>query len=261
MPDGTVINYRYDGSFDGLLTCVFESFEKKEIPQEINGPDAGQMSLFAEKEILTDEAKAKRVLASIPKKINAEALSFIRRAYLTCLPGKERYILLFLHKGFRMGAKVMRLLSDDVVNVLFKAVKRLGNEAHLLKEFIRFSVYDQVLAAQITPKNFVLPFLGQHFAERFPNEAFLIYDTTHQMALTYEKGSIQINPVENFSMPAPSEEERQFRRLWKMFYDTIAIKERENPRCRMSMMPKRYWVNMTEFAVETDPAMLLPIKI
>ncbi len=261
MPDGRVVKYRYDGSFDGLLTCVFESFEKKEIPHEISGPDAGQMSLFAEKVIVTDEEKARRVLVSIPQKIGDEALFFIRRAYLTCLPQKERYILLFLRKGFHMGAKVMRLLGDDVVSVLFKAVKRLGNEAHFFKEFLRFSVYDTVLAARITPKNFVLPFLGQHFAERFPSEAFLIYDTTHEMALTCENGKISINAVENFTMPAPSDEERQFRRLWKMFYDTIAIKERENPRCRMSMMPKRYWVNMTEFAVETDPAMLLPIKI
>ena len=146
----------------------------------------------------------------------------------------------------------MHMLSDDVVNVLFKAVQQLGNEAHLLKEFIRFSVYDNVLAAQITPKNFVLPFLGQHFAERFPNEAFLIYDTTHSMALTYEKGNMQIRPVEHFSMPAPSEEEKRFRRMWKMFYETIAIKERYNPRCRMNMMPKRYWANMTEFAVEYE---------
>lgn len=261
MPDGRTVNYRYDGSFDGLLCCVFESFEKKEIPQEINGPDEGQMSLFTEKEIATDEEKARRVLASVPRKIGPDALSFIRRAYLTCLPQKEKYILLFLRKGYEAGAKVMRLLGDTVVSTLFKAVQQLGNESHLLKEFIRFSVYDNVLAAQITPKNFVLPFLGQHFADRFPNEVFLIYDTTHRMALTYEKGDLQIRPVEHFSMPAPSEEEKQFRRMWKMFYQTIAIKERYNPRCRMSMMPKRYWVNMTEFATETDKNVLLPIKI
>lgn len=261
MPDGETVNYRYDGSFDGLLCCVFESFDKKEIPQKINGPDAVQLSLFTEKEIVTDEEKARRVLASIPKKIGPDALSFVRRAYLTCLPQKEWYILLFLRKGYRVGGKIMHMLSDDVVNVLFKAVQQLGNEAHLLKEFIRFSVYDNVLAAQITPKNFVLPFLGQHFAERFPNEAFLIYDTTHSMVLTYEKSNMQIRPVEHFSMPAPSEEEKRFRRMWKMFYETIAIKERYNPRCRMNMMPKRYWANMTEFAAETDKNALLPVKI
>ena len=38
-----------------------------------------------------------------------------------------------------------------------------------------------------------------------------------------------------------------YRRLWRRFYDTIAIRERENPRCRMTNMPKRFWGTMTEF--------------
>ena len=36
----------------------------------------------------------------------------------------------------------------------------------------------------------------------------------------------------------------------RRFYDTIAIRERENPRCRMTHMPKRYWGTMTEFQGE-----------
>ncbi len=49
-------------------------------------------------------------------------------------------------------------------------------------------------------------------------------------------------------MPAASAEEERYRELWKGFYDTIAIKERHNPRCRMTMMPKRYRGHMTEFS-------------
>ena len=45
-------------------------------------------------------------------------------------------------------------------------------------------------------------------------------------------------------------EELQYRRMWQTFYDTIAIQGRENPRCRMTHMPKRYWDNMTEFQRE-----------
>ena len=51
-------------------------------------------------------------------------------------------------------------------------------------------------------------------------------------------------------MAAPSVQEAQYRRLWKRFYDTIEIKERHNPRRRMSHMPKRYWETMTEFQDE-----------
>ena len=48
-------------------------------------------------------------------------------------------------------------------------------------------------------------------------------------------------------MAPPDEAEARYRLLWKRFYDTIAIRERENPRCRMTNMPKRYWGTMTEF--------------
>ena len=37
------------------------------------------------------------------------------------------------------------------------------------------------------------------------------------------------------------------RELWKLFFKTIEIEGRHNPRCQMTMMPKRYWGCMTEF--------------
>ena len=43
------------------------------------------------------------------------------------------------------------------------------------------------------------------------------------------------------------EEELCFRALWKRFYETVAIRERENPRCQNTFLPKRYRGTMTEF--------------
>ena len=31
-----------------------------------------------------------------------------------------------------------------------------------------------------------------------------------------------------------------------MFFKTISIKERKNPRCQMQFMPKKYWKNLLE---------------
>ena len=247
MPDRSNLIYLYDGSFDGLLCCVFESYDKKEIPADIFSPDTVQTVLLPQKEVVTDPKKSARVLISIPKKMGADALDFIRHAFLTCLPQKELYILLFLRMGFRFGPSVMNMLADDVVNTLFKAVKHLNNEAHLLKGFIRFSVFNGALAAAIEPKNIVLPLLTLHFRERYPEERFLIYDRTHAMALIYQPYRAEIIPVDDLQLPEPDEEERAFRELWRLFYNTIEVQGRHNPKCRMSHMPKRYWKYMTEF--------------
>jgi len=239
--------YRYDGSFDGLLCCVFESYDKKEVPMDILQPDTPQTLLFQAKEIRTDSSKAARVLASIPKKIGTQAFDFVRHAFLTCFSQKELYILRFLRMGYRYGPSVMGMLTNDVVNTLFKAVKHLNNESHLLKGFVRFSILNQVLIAAIEPKNYVLPLLTEHFCERYPEERFLIYDKTHGMALVYEPYQSNLIAIEALEIPEPDEEEQSFRELWQLFYDTIEVQGRHNPGCRMSHMPKRYWKCMTEF--------------
>jgi probable DNA metabolism protein len=253
--------YRYDGSFDGLLCCVFESYEQKEIPSAIFRPDAFQTSLLPVKEITTDSEKASRVLVSIPQKIGDSALDFVRRAFLTCLDQKELYILLFLRKGYRYGTSVMSMLTDDVVDRLFKAVKHLGKESELLSGFLRFSIFNNILVAEIEPKNVVLPLLTKHFCERYPEERFLIYDKTHFMALVYQPHQSAVIPIDDLELPEPDEEEQSFRELWRLFYDTIEVKGRHNPKCRMSHMPKRYWKYLTEFGYTTKHSIAAKRKL
>ncbi|QDR81410.1 TIGR03915 family putative DNA repair protein [Sporomusa termitida] len=247
MPAGSDLIYCYDGSFDGLLCCVFESYEKKEIPVDILVAATAQPLLFSTKEIPTDSQKAGRVLASIPQKLGPAALVFIQQAFLTCLGQKELYILLFLRLGYRNGPSVMNMLTDNVVGTLCRAVKHLERESHLFKGFLRFSIFSNVLVGEIEPKNYVLPLLTQHFCERYPEERFLIYDKTHGMGLVYQPYQSAVIPISSLDLPAADAEEQRFRELWQLFYDTIAIEGRYNPTCRMSHMPKRYWTYMTEF--------------
>ena len=133
------------------------------------------------------------------------------------------------------------------------AVRHLNGEAHLLKGFIRFSELGGVLGSEIEPKNRVLPLLRPHFCTRFPQESFFLHDRTHGEALLHQKGKWTILPVEDFQMGPAGEQELAYRRMWRQFYDTIAIEGRYNPTCRMTHMPKRYWGQMTEFQRE-DPS-------
>ncbi len=255
--DGVCI-YEYDGSFDGLMCCVFESYENKELPMDVLPQGAQLPMLLPVKVIETDAERAKRVKASIPKKMGKEAAEFVRNAFLTCHPQKELLTLKFLRLGFRCGPSVMDMLTDETVHALFTAVNHLKHEAHLYTGFIRFSETNGALTSQIEPKNFVLPLISPHFCERFPGERFLIYDKTHDMALLHENGKTAICGIEDFEQPRPGAEELKFRELWRLFYDTIEIKERHNPRCRMSHMPKRYWSCMTEFVREELETRALP---
>ncbi len=248
MPDRSDVVYSYDGSFRGLMTCVYESFYAREIPGNIVSWSHGQATLYDVKEIKTDSEKARKVMKAISEKISGEAMTFVYHAFLTCLCGREAHILDFIYLGFKYGRKVMRMLTDETVYILNKAVGHLLNETALLRGFVRFSDFGGGLVATIEPKNNVLPILKYHFLSRYPQGFFLIHDKTNSLLLIADRGKSRIISVDGFTPPSAESDELRYRALWKSFYDTIAVEGRENPKCRMSHMPKRYWANMTEMS-------------
>ena len=238
--------YYYDGSFDGFLCCIFESYAKKEVLTAIYRDEDDIPTLFASRTISTDKNHANRVFKRVVK-CSHYAGDLLQKGFLTCLPEKELYLYRFVAKLLRDGSNFLRDFSDDTLYPIATAVRHLTGEAHLLKGFVRFSELGGVLGSEIEPKNRVLPLLRSHFCARYQGETFFIYDRTHKEALFYASGKAVIHPLEDFQMAPPDETEAKYRLLWKRFYDTVAIKERENPRCRITNMPKRYWNTMTEF--------------
>lgn len=247
------ISYRYDGTFAGLLCCLFETYQARELPEKILGPFAGEDSIFGTKTITTDPVKADRVWHSVREKLGPEFARLVLDAFHTCMPDKEVEIVQLFRKGYQVGPGLLQQNLEPTVQKVNKAVRFLYRESHLLKGFIRFSVHQKVLVTTIGPKNYVLPYLRAHFENRYPEESFLIYDETHELALIYAPYRSQILPLEKFKAAPPDLEEEKFRVLWRCFYETIEIKPRHNERCRRTLLPKRYWKYMTEFKPNDDP--------
>lgn len=243
MPESV---YVYDGSFPGFLCCIFDSYLYHEIPVDIVSQEAFSPSLYPVRDVKTDRQHAQRVYHRAAES-SPEAAALLYRGFLTCMEGRETALYRLMAKLLREGPGFLKNRADETLYPVWKAVRHLNGEVHLLKGFLRFSEFSGVLAAEIEPKNRVLPLLRPHFCDRFYNETFFIYDRTHREALFYAERRAIISPLESFQMGRPDEREAGFRLLWKQFYNTIAIRERENPRLRMSNMPKRYWNVMTEF--------------
>lgn len=141
----------------------------------------------------------------------------------------------------------MDMLQDDAVAPLLAAVTHLGREAHLFLGFVRFTQNAGVLASVIEPKNRVLPMIAQHFIDRYPNEAFVIFDRTHREALVARNGRGRIAPLEKLELPEPDNLERAVRALWRRFHATVGIEPRKNDLCQRTHLPLRYRRVMTEF--------------
>lgn len=246
MPDGIKAVLTYDGSYEGFLSCVFKSYIEKIDPLDILPKNDNQLSFYPTIDVETNVDNAERVHRSFVEKMSAEAARFIDMGFLTAETGKELMMFKVIGKGYQIGGGIVHCLTDPDVYALDAAVKFLINEAHLLKEFLRFKDYHGTLVAVITPKNFVLPLMAEHFVERYNPENFMIYDETHGAAVIHSPERWEIVAIDDFALAEITEDEAEYQRLWRLFYDTIAIKERKNKKCQMNMMPKRYWRNMVE---------------
>lgn len=243
MSDGGALAYTCDGTLEGVLCCVFESYTRKEIPLDIL-PD-GQPTFYRTRRIETNEASAARVRRSI-ERMGGEVYEWMELLSLSCISGYEMVLYRFIRKAFAHGISVTHMLADSDVNTAFKAVRAVRNEAHLLVELLRFSEHSGVLVAEIEPDAMVLPLLKEHFTDRFPEEMFVILDVTHDMALFYRPYQSVIRPAQIQELPACDETEQLFQTLWTRYYDTIGIEGRYNPKCRMTHMPRHFWKHMTE---------------
>ena len=87
LHDADVV-YLYDGSFEGFLCCVYESFAQHELPFAVWTPQRETATLYPVKDIATDPAVARRVFASFGKKLGAETEYLVSRDFLSGTGGQ-----------------------------------------------------------------------------------------------------------------------------------------------------------------------------
>lgn len=242
--------YRYDGSFQGFLCCVFESYAKRELPAAVLPPEQGQMTLFGVREIPTDATRAARVAKGL-KRLGVEAEDRVTRGFLSCDPEKDTVLLRFARLCFERGGAAARMLGDPDVAAAFAVERAVNNEAAKLIEFIRFEQRGAMLGCVIHPRHRVLPLLRGHFCSRLPDEDFLIFDATHGVALLRQSRTVQYLAMERYT-PQPDESELDWQALWKRFFKALTIEERRNPKAQMSHVQKRFWRDMCEMQPTYD---------
>ena len=239
------IVYVYDGSFDGLLSVIFDAFSRREVPEHIFTYANEENTLFAVHQVENTEDKAKRVGKWL-KGFSSEVFTVFYYGYLTCIKNKEMELLMLAIKLNKEGKNAIFDVSSRAVHNINKGILALKNESHLFCGFVRFAEYNGVLVSEIQPKNVVLPVILKHFETRFPNENYMIIDRTNKTILVHDRRGSHMVPYTDYELPPIPPNELMIQNLWCGFYDTASIELRQNLRCRMGHMPKRYWATMTE---------------
>ena len=155
MSNWKLINktYIYDGTFDGLLTIVFDAYSNKVLPQKIYSND-NYVENFLDRTqyIQTDYEKSKRVFDGIEENICYEALYNSYNAFLSNEKDKEMYILKYLCNGFDVGPKINNMLTISYVFKVLNMRRKALAECHKLKGLLRFQeVGDNLCYARNSP--------------------------------------------------------------------------------------------------------------
>lgn len=81
--------YEYDGSYEGFLCCIYESYVNKEFPIAFAGNEEFPvLTLYPVRCVETDLTHSERILRSIESR-SARAGRLLYRAFHTCMADKE----------------------------------------------------------------------------------------------------------------------------------------------------------------------------
>ena len=140
--------------FDDMMTCVYDAWASRlgHANVKLLTEPLGTRELFCTyRHIDAQPDKAASVVRTIRQKISAHACRMVYRAAMSDQEDKLDAIYRFLNLGFYQGPSVLDCLQYPAVMRLFELDRKVSNEAHYFKEFIRFFSYEnRVLSMFIT---------------------------------------------------------------------------------------------------------------
>ncbi len=246
----------YDGTMAGLLTAIFEIYERRlEKVAFIRGSAAQQDFFSSAIDITTDALKARRVWKGLSKKMPATALDQLYYSFLSEQEGIERTMLDYVRYVFSSDKNVSEDFGNQAVLAIVQMARKVWREKHRMEAFIRFQLLkDGLYYAAAEPDHNVLPLIIRHFRSRYADQDWLIYDAHRKYGIHYQKETglvteVQINwseDVREQSGEVWEAHEPLYQMLWKDYFHSTGIPARNNKKLHLQHMPVRYWKYLTE---------------
>lgn len=238
--------FLYDGTYEGYLSAVFKAYLMRCEGDSMIRKKSFGLPLGGYTEVETSLEYSRRVAKKLSQ---LEMDKVLYKAWLTSEDGIDDAILLCINRGIARGRSVFGEKNISYVKWVCDAADRTGTEAHRFQQFIRFvkvSESPAVYVADIEPGYDILPMLGNHFSKRFPSQLFVIRDQRFKKSLVWDTSMWYITEdpeILAFRLCDKSE----FGKMWKGYFDAVAIPWRKNKKLQASFVPQRFRKYLTEF--------------
>lgn len=245
----------YDGSFEGFLTAVFEVYEYKFLDPDLRAKNRSIPLFGAQHIVYSSPEKAERVLKKLRLSLTAAVCKKIYEVHLSEQEEIPNTLFRFIQYGLKSGKSACDDFSNEAVITIHQMLKKIHRERHRMEAFIRFQQSaDGLFFATVEPDFDVLPLITSHFAKRYADQRWLIFDNKRKYGILYDLREVHVveqPPIAESDKGLVSaihlhEEEINFQKLWQQYFTSVNIKERKNTKLHVRHMPKRYWRYLTE---------------
>lgn len=251
-----MIVFRYDKTFEGLLTAVFDAYSRKSRPDKLLSENEVE-PLFTENiyTVITQEEKSTRVWNALQKKMSRLAFNMLTYTWLAEEEGRDELMFRYICKILDSKYSIETNFGDNDVLKMHKLAKQVSHEKHYMVQFVRFQkAADDIFFAPVAPAHNVLPLCIEHFKDRFSDQKWVLYDTKRHYGYYYDLKTIEEITLDDDSHllggkldeKLMAEDEKLFQDLWKGYFKALTIKERINLRKQRQDMPRRFWKYLTE---------------
>jgi len=252
-----LFTYIYDGSFEGLLSCIFAIYSTRNQPEAIFEKHRSPLLLGDVIELDSNEDFAARVLNGINSRTNNKGAEIAYKMFLSELPQREMDIFYFIKTVIEYNnPSILENFANEYILKASQITKMIHREIHRMHAFVRFQKSREgIFYAAIEPDFNVLPLLGDHFERRYADQPWIIFDMQRHYGLYYDLTRTVFvtmdNPVFNIhsgdlNAEIVDEKEKIYQALWGNYFQSVNIQARKNLKLHLRHMPKRYWKYLIE---------------
>lgn len=253
--------YRCEDSLESIFTAIYNVYEDGRKDDDVLLTLDDEPRLFAVENIVEPQVeKCEKVMRTLQRKFGVPNYRSLCMTLASPDAEKAQAVYVTVKQGIASKSIPGHLfdnLADIYVNKAFSLARNADREYCHLRGFVRFEEMEGgLMYAQIEPRNNVLVFLMEHFADRFPEENFVLHDvrrnlyglhsvqetTKREMSWCLVQGADLEEKERNLSS-----DEIKYRELFKGFCQAIAIEARRNTRLQQNMLPLHFREFMTEF--------------
>lgn len=182
--------YLCEDSIEGIFSAIYRAYEDKNGHRnnEIQVQREGwNRQFFCEYVTVdTDFERAVKVARTVRRDISNQAYEFLLKVAASYREEKADAMYRFMIEGLHMGRRALQHLTAPHMQTLCDIERNVNNEINHFIEFLRFEELENgTLFGKINPKSAVLPYLAEHFEDRFSGERFIIADTIRRTVLIH----------------------------------------------------------------------------